>query len=298
MEQMNIHTIFLNSNFMDILVTCLPIILGVFGCIVGSFLNVVALRHGTEKDLGGRSHCPTCDHQLSWYELLPVFSFLMQGGKCRNCKKKISPRYITVELFVGVLFFLTTSFFTKAYSGVYASLPGWFFVWLLSLLIVVSYGALMVIYDIQTKTVPLIWFIGLVFFSCIYLIIPYASGAASALSAWRTIGFFISGTLITLPFLALWLVSKGKWIGFADIEIIAWMGMFLGIHMGASAVLLSFYTGAFFGIMFIVFNLIKGIPYDTIRRTQIPFVPFLFFGWFITLVFSFDIFSLLYGLLM
>lgn len=283
---------------MDIMTSYLPIIIGLLGCIVGSFLNVVALRQETGKDLGGRSHCPSCNHQLTWYELIPVVSFLVQLGKCRNCKKTISPRYVSVELFAGVLFFLTTSFFTKAYSGVYASLPGWFFVWLLSLLIVVSYGALMVIYDIQTKTVPLIWFIGLVFFSCIYLIIPYASGAASALSAWRTIGFFISGTLITLPFLALWLVSKGKWIGFADIEIIAWVGMFFGMQMGASAVLLSFYLGSFFGIVFIIYKLIKGIPYTTIRKIQIPFVPFLFFGWFITLVFSFDIFSLLYGLLM
>lgn len=281
---------------MDILITYLPFILGIFGCIVGSFLNVVALRQGTEKDLGGRSHCPTCDHQLSWYELIPVLSFLIQGGKCKNCKKKISPRYITVELFVGVLFFLTTSFFTKAYSGVYASLPGWFFVWLLSLLIVVSYGALMVIYDIQTKTVPLIWFIGLVFFSCIYLIIPYASGAASALSVWRTIGFNISGMLITLPFLAMWVVSKGRWMGFADIEIIAWVGMFFGVQTGASAVLLSFYLGSIFGIVFIIYKLIKGIPYSSIRKIHIPFVPFLFLGWFITLIYNFDIITLLSGL--
>mgnify|MGYP000476377046 CR=1 FL=1 len=281
---------------MDIMTSYLPIIIGLLGCIVGSFLNVVALRQETGKDLGGRSHCPSCNHQLTWYELIPVVSFLIQLGRCRNCKKTISPRYVSVELFVGVLYFLTTSFITKAYFGVYTSLPGWFFVWLLSLLIIVSYGALIVIYDIQTKTVPLVWFIGLVFFSCIYLVIPYISGAASALSVWRTIGFVISGMLIALPFLAMWLVSKGRWMGFADIEIIAWIGMFFGVQMGASAVLLSFYLGSFFGIVFIIYKFIKGIPYTTIRKIQIPFAPFLFLGWFITLLYSFNIFTLLSGL--
>lgn len=283
---------------MDILLSYVPIILGLLGCIVGSFLNVVALRQETHQDLGGRSHCPACNHQLSWYELIPVISFLIQRGKCRNCKKTISPRYVGVELFVGIIYFLTTSFFIKTFSSVYMFMPVWFFIILLLLLMIISYIALMVVYDIQTKTVPLVWFIGLVFFSCIYLSIPYISGAASALSLWRTVGFHISGMIIALPFLVMWVISKGKWMGFADIEIMAWIGMFLGIQMGASAVLLSFYIGAFFGMIFIVINLIKGISYNAIRRIQIPFAPFLFIGWFITLVYSFNIFTLLSGLLM
>lgn len=283
---------------MDILLSYVPIILGLLGCIVGSFLNVVALRQETHQDLGGRSHCPACNHQLSWYELIPVVSFLIQCGKCRNCKETISPRYVGVELFVGIIYFLTTSFFIKTFSSVYMFMPVWFFIILLLLLMIISYIALMVVYDIQTKTVPLVWFIGLVFFSCIYLSILYISGAASTLSLWRTVGFHISGMIIALPFLAVWVISKGKWMGFADIEIMAWMGMFFGMQMGASAVLLSFYIGAFFGMIFIIISLIKGVSYNTIRRTQIPFAPFLFLGWFITLVYSFNIFTLLSGLLM
>ncbi len=116
----------------------LPIIIGLLGCIVGSFLNVVALRQETGKDLGGRSHCPSCNHQLTWYELIPVVSFLVQLGKCRNCKKTISPRYVSVELFVGVLYFLTTSFFIKTYFiNIYTFAPIWFFVALFLLLIII-----------------------------------------------------------------------------------------------------------------------------------------------------------------
>jgi leader peptidase (prepilin peptidase)/N-methyltransferase len=203
---------------------------------------------------------------------------------------------VAVELFVGLVYFLTTSFFIKNYFGIYTSIPGWFFVWMFLLLIIVSYGALMVVYDIQTKTVPLVWFIGLVFFSGIYVTIPYISGAASALSVWRTIGFHVSGILVMLPFLAMWIVSRGKWMGFADIQIIAWIGMFFGVQTGASAVLLSFYLGSIFGIGFIIYKLIKRIPYSNIRKIHIPFVPFLFLGWFITLIYNFDIITLLSGL--
>lgn len=281
---------------MDIIIGYLPIIIGLLGCIVGSFLNVVALRQETEKDLGGRSHCPACNHQLAWYELIPVISFLVQRGKCRNCKTVIPARYIINELFVGVLYFLTTSFFIKIYASVYTITSIWFFVALLLLLIIISYVAVMVIYDIQTKLVPLIWFVGLVVFSCIYLTIPYISGAASLVSLWDTVIFHVSGIIIALPFFVLWLISKGRWMGFADIEIIAWMGMFFGIYIGTSAVLISFYIGAVFGILFMIIKLLKGIPYTTIRQTQIPFTPFLFLGWFITVIYMFNMFTLLSGL--
>lgn len=283
---------------MDMMIPYLPIILGLLGCIVGSFLNVVALRQETGKDLGGRSHCPHCNHQLSWYELIPVVSFLIQGGKCRNCRKKISLRYIGIELFTGILFFLTTLFFIKTYSSLSIIAPIWFFVPLVLLLITISYVALMVVYDIQTQTVPLVWFIGLVFFSSIYLISLYISGAASSVPSWLTIWFHGSGIGVALPFLALWLISQGKWIGFADIEIMAWMGMFFGVHQGISAVVTSFYLGSIFGIFFILYKLIKRIPYSHIRRTAIPFVPFLFLGWFVTLVYQFDIINLLSRLFM
>lgn len=72
------------------------------GAVFGSFLNCAAWRiaHG-ESFLHGRSHCTSCGHELSALDLVPIFSWLLLGGKCRYCKTKISPRYMLTELFFG-----------------------------------------------------------------------------------------------------------------------------------------------------------------------------------------------------
>src|SRR3989344_1035853 len=76
----------------------------IFGLIIGSFLNVVIYRINTRKSLHGRSACMSCQNQLLWYELIPVFSFLGLKGRCRNCKTKISIQYPLVELMTGLIF--------------------------------------------------------------------------------------------------------------------------------------------------------------------------------------------------
>lgn len=84
-----------------------------FGLCVGSFLNVVILRyHKANSDssefafrlLRGRSYCPHCGKTLRLWELIPVISFLAQGGRCRSCLKPISWQYPLVELATGLVF--------------------------------------------------------------------------------------------------------------------------------------------------------------------------------------------------
>ncbi len=81
------------------------VLLGVLGLLIGSFLNVVIARvpHG-ESIVHPRSRCPRCGHQLSWYENIPVFSWLLLRGRCRSCKAPISARYVFVELLTAALF--------------------------------------------------------------------------------------------------------------------------------------------------------------------------------------------------
>lgn len=67
------------------------------GITFGSFFNVVGLRVPKQIPFTtDRSYCPNCEHQLHWYELIPVLSYVYQGGKCRNCKQRISPIYPTI----------------------------------------------------------------------------------------------------------------------------------------------------------------------------------------------------------
>lgn len=80
-----------------------------FGLFVGSFINVLALRYKPGEKIfksdrvTGRSHCPHCKKTLSWYELIPLVSFVLQRGKCRACKKALSLRYPIIELTAGLI---------------------------------------------------------------------------------------------------------------------------------------------------------------------------------------------------
>ena len=84
------------------------VLAGVFGAVLGSFLNCAAWRiaHG-ESFVKGRSHCTSCGHVLGFLDLIPVFSWIFLGGKCRYCKTKISPRYMLTELFFALVSVLT-----------------------------------------------------------------------------------------------------------------------------------------------------------------------------------------------
>lgn len=84
----------------------------IFGTIFGSFFNVVAYRLPLKMSLiKPRSHCPQCDHELTPMELIPILSYLFQGGKCKNCHKKIPIFYPIFETFTGVLFAITYKIF-------------------------------------------------------------------------------------------------------------------------------------------------------------------------------------------
>src|SRR3989344_7143194 len=95
---------------------------GIFGLAIGSFINVIAIRYRGEgrlfdlSRLDGRSHCPKCNAQLKWYELIPVISFIIQGGRCRSCGKAISWQYPIVELITAGAFLLPLFYFYPLYS--------------------------------------------------------------------------------------------------------------------------------------------------------------------------------------
>lgn len=91
--------------FNDLSNTYFLILFFIVGLFFGSFFNVVGLRLPKNKSIAfPPSHCPKCNHELSWYELLPVFSYIFLKGRCKACKSKISILYPTIELLTGILF--------------------------------------------------------------------------------------------------------------------------------------------------------------------------------------------------
>jgi prepilin signal peptidase PulO-like enzyme (type II secretory pathway) len=259
---------------MEIFITTLPWIMGILGIIVGSFLNVVILRFG-KKSINGRSACMQCNHQLRWYELIPIISHLLQRGKCRSCSRSISFQYSLVELGTGILFYLATVH--VLYMLILPSVIWWGV--MTGLLITVCLSVLLITYDIRYQLVPHVWLLGLVMSSSAYLIFWYIYFGFDFVSSFIYHGI---GLIIALPFLFIWIVSKGKWIGFGDILLIGWLGLFFGLWQGINALLIAIYLGGLFGIGMILYKRYKKIPYHEIRKLRIPFVPFLLGAWMLT----------------
>src|SRR3989338_3144016 len=204
----------------------------ILGLIVGSFLNVVIIRYNTHRTFGGRSACMSCQNTLSWYELIPVFSFLGLKGRCRNCKHRISIAYPIVETITGVIFaglFLklqnifvveTLSFaFTYAY---YASM--------FSLLIVIS------AYDLRHKIIPdlMVVFLGVLSFIGLFLFTDF--GFYPHIPSLMD---FLSGFFIAIPFAAIWFFSRGAWMGLGDAKLVLGLGWFLGLSQLLSGVVIA-----------------------------------------------------------
>src|SRR5581483_2383085 len=81
-----------------------PLVVFIYGAVIGSFLNVVILRHIARRPVTGRSACPTCGHVLGPLDLIPLASFIGLGGRCRYCDAPIAAQYPLVELASGLLF--------------------------------------------------------------------------------------------------------------------------------------------------------------------------------------------------
>jgi leader peptidase (prepilin peptidase)/N-methyltransferase len=90
----------------------LVITFGLFGLVIGSFLNVCIYRIPRDESIAfPSSHCTTCGHSLQALDLIPVFSYIFLRGKCRYCKSKISPRYMLVETLHSLLYMIVVAHF-------------------------------------------------------------------------------------------------------------------------------------------------------------------------------------------
>ena len=235
------------------------ITLGILGLIVGSFLNVVILRMNTGRGLGGRSQCFSCDKTLAWYELVPVLSFVVQRGKCRSCKSHISPQYMWVEALTGILFASVGLMVNPLLAPLTAVL------WLL----LISLGMVIAVYDIRHQVIPEDPLI-------LFLAVCTALGM-------HGLGFL----LVPLPFLILWAISRGKWIGFGDVELMACIGMLLGVMQGAGVVVLSFWIAC---VVILPWYAIQKLRGKSVSH-KVPFGPFLLVATYIVGLFGFNLFD-------
>lgn len=247
----------------------------IFGTLIGSFLNVVALRYNSGLGLGGRSKCFSCGKTLTWRELIPLFSFLIQKGSCKKCKSKISWQYPLVEFISGALFVLVLFQFPPL--DLESSIRTAVYLFITCLMLVIT------VYDIKHKIIP---------DTLVYLF----DGIALAMALWGVLSMplytggdvvwtLLIGPICAAPFALIWLFSKGKWMGLGDAKLILGIGWLLGLSSALSAIALAFWIGAVISViwMFGKFGKMHG-------HLEIPFAPYLILGMYLVLLFGINVF--------
>ena len=226
-----------------------------FGLCVGSFLNVCIFRIPREESIvTGPSHCMSCGERLRWYELIPVFSFLMQGGRCRHCKAKLSPQYPLIEAANAagwVVCLLVKGFSIEFFLGC------GLFSALLTLAVI----------DARTMEIP--------FGINVFIFILGLIRLFTDLSNWPL--YLIGFGAVSGFFLLVYLITGGRGIGGGDIKLMAAAGLLLGWK----SILLSLMIAA------IVATVVHLIRMAIVKAGKmLAFGPYLSIGIFIAFLFG------------
>lgn len=261
-----------------------PIPLFVFGTIIGSFLNVAGLRWD-ESDVssglkvGGRSKCPSCHNELKWFELIPVLSFILQRGKCRHCQASVSWQYPLVEIFTGIVF--VSLYHVYGYTP-YLILPTTIFCIYIVILI----------HDFHHKIIPNPLVYSAIVLSLLHFLFT-PSGVEGLLTPYSLIDL-LAGPVIFAFFASIWLLSRGRAMGFGDAKLGLSVGLLLGAAQGFSATVLSFWIGSVAVLLYMLFraSFHKGDKRLTMK-SEVPFAPFIIMGAWVSLTFNIGIFNVL-----
>lgn len=245
-----------------------------FGLAVGSFLNCVIYRLEVEKSfLRGRSYCPHCKHILVWQDLIPLLSFLILKGRCRHCRQKISWQYPLVELGTGILFLLIfIKFLTSGFQ-----IPNFLYYLIVFCLLIIIF-----VFDFKHYIIPNRIIYPAIVIALIFNLFAFGEEIFSKaehfqfLTSNQFLNFkysVLSAFFAAIFFLLIILISKGKWMGWGDVNLVFFMGLFLSYPNILVALFLSFFTGAIIGTGLIILGKKQ-------LKSEIPFGPFLITGTF------------------
>ena len=242
------------------------IIIFLYGIVIGSFINVCIYRIPLKEDIvKERSHCMSCGHVLQWYELIPIVSYLVQKGKCRNCGTKLSVQYPLIEGTNGVLYVLIA-----VINGF--NVDSLLYCLLISALITLS------VIDWRTYEIP----IGINIFILALGLISIAIHYNDWLN--HVIGFLAVSVFIYIIILA----TKGRGMGGGDMKLMAAAGLLLGWK----EIILAFILGCILGSIIHVIRMKVSKAEHTLA-----FGPYLSLGILITVLIGQPILNWYLGLL-
>ena len=252
----------------------LPLLIaGLFGALIGSFLNVCIYRLPRQESIAWPgSHCPKCSHHIAWYDNIPILSYFALAGRFRHCTVRIPFRYPLVEIlnalgYVGLLWFFGLSWTAAAYGLLYSAL-------------LVVAGT-----DLSHKIIP-----NAVTFPGIMVGLVSASTILPLGFLNSVLGILIGGGILWfLAWASPYLFGK-EGMGGGDIKLLAMIGAFLGWKPALMTIMVGSFLGSLVGVTLIAAQVIK-------REDYIPFGPFLVCGALVALFFGQPLLNWYQGLL-
>ncbi len=234
---------------MDLDAWAFPFLAGVFGVLIGSFLNVCIYR--LPRDLSvvsPRSQCPHCQYAVRAWDNIPVFSYLILRGRCRDCGAVIPWRYPAVELATGLLF----GWFVARYGLTTLALRNCVLAALLLALIFT---------DLETRLLPEQLTVGGIVLGFIFAwFVPIDDGSARLLGLTGRIASMLDATLgAAIPAALLWLAGwvferlrDKQGLGFGDVVMLSTIGAFLGLRADFLALVLASFAGSVAGLTYVL----------------------------------------------
>jgi len=248
-----------------------------FGASIGSFVQVVVTRLHVAPIMKTRSKCLSCGEALRAFDLIPIFSYLFLKGKCRYCKTVYGISALIVEALYGAVFVALYYFFLQGQSSIFmvALLLTYY------TLLFATFGVV-ALYDRMHSYIPVAYLMMYCVLTFLMLMVRYVAEPTSMV--------LLAPVIVALPFLLIWIVSKGKALGFGDVLLFLGVGAFFGVAQGIAVLLLSVWMGAIIGGGMYIVN---AVNHDQKKPSNIvPFVPFIVIAFLIVLFTDIDIFSI------
>ena len=220
----------------------------IFGLIYGSFINVIIFRLPENISIiSPRSFCPKCKNKISFYNNIPLLSFIIQKGKCFSCKHAISIQYPIIESLIGLICLLSYKFLFLPESIFFSLITG-----LLICIIIIDYRYFIIPFEL--------------IISILLICAPYIY----FFSDWQ---YHIYGMLtgigyLSFVFLFTWIITKKQPLGFGDLQLI----LILGLWLGSIKVLSTIFLGAILGIIYWIY---LGFKNGYVKDIKLPFGSFL-----------------------
>ena len=228
----------------------------ILGTCLGSFANVCIYRLPKNKQIiSGRSFCPNCKKKISWYDNLPLISFINLNNKCRKCDKSISPRYFLVELTTGITFLLIYLNFQNSLTIIFLSI--------LSLILIIIFFI-----DLENFIIPDSLNFTIMGLALLKNFLPNFNTSLIHEIDQSIIGGMVGYLSIWLIIFLYKTIKKIDGMGLGDAKLMAGIGFLFGWQ----SIPFVLFISSILGLIFVVPSLIRK---QKNMRTEIPFGPFI-----------------------